>query len=717
MYKFIFSILAVAVLLNCSAGEWRNSLVPAGKKVEITLAGDSGLLYRIENRSGDRKIGSFLAEQLQKLTGFPVKDSAAKKILLIDSANNDDSYTIAVDQAGNIEIRGNVVNGVMAYLEEDCGFRFYTPREKAVFPGGKLQRVAVTPRSGKPAFRQRSCYSLFGTNREFEYANRGLIGNFAVGYVHTIYKLLPPKEFSAAHPEYYALVDGKRKFGFEGQICTSNSDAVKIVAGRVMEALKNAPQADFVTVSQNDSDDYCRCSNCLKIINAEGSPAGAMLQFVNKVAEIVGKKYPEVTIVTEAYRYTLKPPRITRPAENVVVRLCLNSRIANTPFHYVDETDDRLIVEKWCKLTKRLLVWDYMTNFRNYLLPRADMPVLEHNLRYYRDKGIYGVSVQSNYTNELGTMPGMRNWVVTKLCWNPDWNFRDLAMDYIYGHYGPAASYMEKYYDLLDAQWRTYHAQSRPGTTFVFSDDFYPQAKALLTSAADAVKNDPELARDLALEMLTLDYYKLNIGLKDESQTADYLKLLEKVKSEFVRLKIDHIMEGHYGKALKQLESFADKPRLLKYSAKLAPGTVLLPVTNNVYFEKNKVSDSKSMLGFAIRQKNNGAWDMQFRFEDFPQLVPGKYKVELLARAPERKGGVLGVVVGIYNNKSNSYALNVPVMPQQVSKDEYKYVNCGVFENTGDSMFFYTSVPPGSAFPYLYIDAVKFTPVNGNLRR
>ena len=123
------------------------------------------------------------------------------------------------------------------------------------------------------------------------------------------------------------------------------------------------------------------------------------------------------------------------------------------------------------------------------------------------------------------------------------------------------------------------------------------------------------------------------------------------------------------------------------------------------------------MLGLAIRQKNNGAWDMQFRFEDFPQLVPGKYKVELLARAPERKGGVLGFVAGIYNNKSNSYALNVPVMPQQVSKDEYKYVNCGEFENTGDSMFFYTSVPTGSAFPYLYIDAVKFTPVNGNLRR
>ena len=720
MYKFLIgSVLAVSCSYCCTAGNWQNALTPEGEATKVILTGNGRSLYGLDNRSSDRKAVEFLQKSYRLLTNTELAHSDfEKKIVLQDDPAAGEGYTIKTDEEGNIFITGNVHNGTAALLEEDWGLRFYDFREGLVVPGGVIQAASVVNRSSKPAFSQRSCYSFFGTKPEFEYANRGRLGNFAVGYVHTIFKLLPPEKYFKTNPEYFALVDGKRISKWQdGQICTSNPDVLRIVTERALEYLEENPEADYVTISQNDADGYCECPECAAIIAEEGAPSGAMLRFVNAVAGKIKDQFPDVLVLTEAYRYTTKAPLKARPAENVVVRMGLNQRIAATPFHFVDETSDKQVVDSWSRRTKRLLVWDYITNFRNYLLPRADMQVLAHNLRYYQKRGISGVSFQSNYTNEIGTLSGLRTWVVTKLCWDPQLDIRKLSMDYLYGHYKQAAPALEKYYDLLDSQWQRYHAKAKPGTTFTFSNAFYDQAMTLLQEAADAVKDNAALSDELALEMLTLDYYKLYCSLQDENESAGYLALLEKVKGEFVRLKIDHIMESAYGKALKQLESFADNPRLLKYTKNLAPGTVLLPAVRNVYFEDNKLADDQSMLGYVSVQKNNGAWDMQFRFEDFPQLVPGFYKVEIRLRAPERAAGDAGIIAGVFNNTLNTYALNREIAAADIPQGQYKFLDCGVFEVTGDSMFLYTSVPAGSALSKIYIDAVKFTPVKAGRNR
>ena len=54
---------------------------------------------------------------------------------------------------------------------------------------------------------------------------------------------------------------------------------------------------------------------------------GVLLNFVNKVADEVGKKYPDVKIDALAYQYSHKPPRKIRPRDirprdNVQINLC-----------------------------------------------------------------------------------------------------------------------------------------------------------------------------------------------------------------------------------------------------------------------------------------------------------------------------------------------------------------------------------------------------------
>jgi hypothetical protein len=57
---------------------------------------------------------------------------------------------------------------------------------------------------------------------------------------------------------------------------------------------------------------------------------GVLLNFVNKVADGVGKKYPDVKIGTLAYQYSHKPPKNIRPRDNVQINLCADQPLCRS---------------------------------------------------------------------------------------------------------------------------------------------------------------------------------------------------------------------------------------------------------------------------------------------------------------------------------------------------------------------------------------------------
>ena len=148
--------------------------------------------------------------------------------------------------------------------------------------------------------------------------------NYGGLFVHTFFTLVPPAKYFKDHPEWYSELDGKRVGGAGEyvQLCVTNEELKKFMAQQVLDYLKAHPEANIVSVSQNDTDNHCRCAACRKLEEEEGSPAGPLLHFVNYVAAAVAKEYPNVAIDTLAYQYTRKPPLHVKPLPNVVVRLC-----------------------------------------------------------------------------------------------------------------------------------------------------------------------------------------------------------------------------------------------------------------------------------------------------------------------------------------------------------------------------------------------------------
>ncbi len=48
-------------------------------------------------------------------------------------------------------------------------------------------------------------------------------------------------------------------------------------------------------------------------------------------------------------------------------------------------------IAAWSQVSRDLFIWDYTTDFANYLMPFANLHVLKRNLKFFKDHGAIGV--------------------------------------------------------------------------------------------------------------------------------------------------------------------------------------------------------------------------------------------------------------------------------------------------------------------------------------
>jgi hypothetical protein len=195
------------------------------------------------------------------------------------------------------------------------------------------------------------------------------------GFVHTFFPLIPPKQYFADHPEWFSEIEGKRKHD-HAQLCLTNEEMRKELVKNLKERLRKNPAATIASVSQNDWYGNCQCKDCVAVDEEEGSPAGLMLRFVNAVAADIEQEFPHVALSTLAYQYTRKPPKITRPRPNVIVQLCSIECSFSKPLADERNRAFRDDIIGWSKISERLYIWDYTTNFRHHIMPHPNLRVL-----------------------------------------------------------------------------------------------------------------------------------------------------------------------------------------------------------------------------------------------------------------------------------------------------------------------------------------------------
>lgn len=328
------------------------------------------------------------------------------------------------------------------------------------------------------------------------------------GFVHTFYPLIPPDKYFKDHPEWFSEINGKRTYK-RAQLCLTNEEMRKELVKNLKARLRANPAATIASVSQNDWRGNCQCSRCAAIEKEEGSPAGLMLRFVNAVAADIEEEFPNVAISTLAYQYTRKPPKITKPRHNVIVRLCSIECSFSKPLADERNKEFRDDIVGWSKICNRLYIWDYTTNFRHHIMPHPNLRVLGPNVKFFADHNVKGIFEQGAYTTNGAEMAELRAWVLAKLLWDPTKDGQELIDEFLEGYYGPAGPHIKAYLDV------THNAVETSGdwlgcfekhTAKFLSFETLSEGWAHLESAEAAVQNNSELRFRVQVAQLPVMY-------------------------------------------------------------------------------------------------------------------------------------------------------------------------------------------------------------------
>src|SRR3989442_13807015 len=463
------SVVIVALLISVCSVESRAAL---------TLANNGASRYHIVISANAIPAERYAAEELQRylerLSGakLPIVTDAGpvelREILLGDNAHlaklrlkvdfsklGTDGFVLRTE-GRRIVVAGGRPRGtlyaVYALLEDKLRVRWFTPDLEVVPKPGRV-RIPKLDETFVPALEYRE---VFWTEmmRDPDFAARHRLnghhypltekhgGRVAVyfPFVHSLDALVP-RELYQEHPDYFPLIDGKRKDGYV-QRCLSNPDVLRIATDRVRQWLKEHPDATIISVSQNDTFNFCQCEKCKALDDAEGSPAASLLRFVNAVAENIEHVHPNVRIDTLAYQYSRRPPKTIRPRHNVIVRLCSIECCFAHPLETCPAQENRRFrddIIAWGPVAPLLYVWDYTTDFGHYQQPFPNFDSLQSNVRFFVKHGVKSLFEQGNYSSGGGgEMEPLRAYVLAKLLWNPDTDVHKHIHEFVNAYYGKA---------------------------------------------------------------------------------------------------------------------------------------------------------------------------------------------------------------------------------------------------------------------------------------
>ncbi len=555
---------------------------PAGTEL-LTLVQDGVSGYTIVHgqnaHRSEKRAAAELASYLFEITGVTLptvaddaqptekeiivgKTNRAADALVDRAALGDDGYCIRVSGsklmiAGG-EARGTLY-GVYGFLEDFLGCRWFTPTDELVPQQTALALPRDTNVSSKPAFSfrhtswvraqdtsWRSKMHFNGTmspgHGSMDNSQQDLIlfGGYDAG--HTFRFFVPKETYFATNPEYFAMDEnGKR---VDGQCCLSNPAVLELTKAYLDRWLTEYPNANIFSVSQNDNQNYCHCAQCAAIDKAEGSPAGSLLTFVNKIADYVKTKRPDVLIHTFAYQYTVTPPKTLRPADNVLIQLCSIDNNHAEPYR-ISEPQFCEDVKTWSAISKHLIVWDYGTNFGHYLTPMPDLRILQPNAQMYYENGAQGYFMQANSMSISGEFAELRAYLIGKLMWDPYCNLAKAQDEFLYYYYGPGYQNIKAYIDLIEAKRSSkFKLFADPGEAVWLTVFDLAKATAYFDSCQKLAATAQQ-AQNTERSALQLRYYKSEMM---KAEFFPYEGTREEAGRQFYhdmkRLGITHLHEG-----------------------------------------------------------------------------------------------------------------------------------------------------------------------------
>ncbi len=431
---------------------------------------------------------SELAGELAKVPGVTVNAAAPEGATLLvlevqpEAGLQEQEYRITTEDAGShFRIVGGNAAGLLYGVYEllyRWGFRYFSPDSgDAEYPAALDEPPAISC-VGKPAFQLRGFignrrdtpeFLIWMARNKFNFwtaeardvARCRLLGMTLLGGSHRLFEaLLPPETYFARHPEYYALIDGKRSDALHGvigdNICMSNSEAAQTFADNLAEALDHGElrDCDWVNVWPFDNGRYCQCEQCRRL----GNPMRQLLQVIDRCTRTIRQKVARpVKLVVPAYHETLAVPDTPLPKDFDYERVVISFfPIERCYAHDIDAPEcaeiNRTLHEFYLRWTReprwQLLMGEYynVSAFAGIAAPFGER--IAHDLPVYRKTGTRYIHYMHVPVHHFGLL-ALTNYFFAAYSFDIHTGKAALYRDFFTRRYHDAAVPMQEFYDIL----------------------------------------------------------------------------------------------------------------------------------------------------------------------------------------------------------------------------------------------------------------------------
>ena len=353
------------------------------------------------------------------------------------------TYEIVSSAAGIVLRAGTPMAADLAGADllRELGYRRFAPHPAwEVLPETPPESISLNRRES-PDYKMRLIWPGWGLWPEYReltdhklwnYANRmgGLVIKTAHAYGGFVNR--NKAEFDA-HPEYYALVKGKR---IGTKLCISNPELRKLFVRDSLTVLGQSG-ADSVSADPSDGGGWCECADCAKL----GTPTDRAILLANETAEAVSRAFPGKKVALYAYNQHSPPPS---PGVTVNPNVIVN--IA-TMFILNGMSVDHLLKE-WGSRAQIGMREYYYAGYEPGAGRGCDPGYLLRTIPGFYRMGARYLTAEAQ--DSWG--PGLPGWnLAAQLLWNIDADADAVLEDFFVRAFPKSGKPMREFYAMLDA--------------------------------------------------------------------------------------------------------------------------------------------------------------------------------------------------------------------------------------------------------------------------
>lgn len=260
--------------------------------------------------------------------------------------------------------------------------------------------------------------------------------------LHRVFSNRPP---TAA----LALINCERD---EDQYCFSAPETYQAIRNFVLDAYgRGEVGAKNFMIAPNDNDLVCSCAACRKAGNTTQNATPSLILLLNRLA----KEFPKHHFYTTAYRTTMTPPS-TLMSENTGVFL---STIDLPKNNLLDQNskgmrDFSTLLQHWKAKTAHVYLWDYISNFDDYLTPFPVLRRVQNQLAYFSQQGVKGMFLNgSGY--DYTPFDDVKTYVLSAVLIDPSLSVDTLVANYYRRFYPTTGNILSAYVLDMEAKVAT----------------------------------------------------------------------------------------------------------------------------------------------------------------------------------------------------------------------------------------------------------------------